>query len=204
MVMGKSLDFLESSNNLWYKGLVIIGLILFFILLLTTIFYPMFFTRKPSGKTNIHSNLMAWDNLQINDYGRIALALDFSELDTYILRHALKQANQQSHFLLIHVVESAGAKILGGNIDDQESQEDKIRLTFYADKLGQLGHAASIHLGYRNRTDEIARICLEEKADLLIMGAHGHTGLADFIYGQTIEGVRHRVRIPVLIVTGKD
>jgi manganese transport protein len=40
----------------------------------------------------------------------------------------------------------------------------------------------------------------EEQIDLLIIGAHGHTGIKDFIYGTTINAVRHELRIPVLIV----
>ena len=34
------------------------------------------------------------------------------------------------------------------------------------------------------------------------MGAHGHQGIKDLIYGQTIEEVRHKLQIPVLIVRG--
>jgi nucleotide-binding universal stress UspA family protein len=43
-------------------------------------------------------------------------------------------------------------------------------------------------------------IVKEEQVDLLIIGAHGHTGIKDFIYGTTINAVRHELRIPVLIV----
>ncbi len=32
------------------------------------------------------------------------------------------------------------------------------------------------------------------------MGAHGHKGLKDLIFGTTVEGVRHKVMIPVLVV----
>jgi manganese transport protein len=34
------------------------------------------------------------------------------------------------------------------------------------------------------------------------MGAHGHTGIKDIIFGTTINGVRHKVNAPVLVVTG--
>jgi manganese transport protein len=32
------------------------------------------------------------------------------------------------------------------------------------------------------------------------MGAHRHTGIMDYLYGETVERVRHKVKIPVLIV----
>jgi manganese transport protein len=35
---------------------------------------------------------------------------------------------------------------------------------------------------------------------MLVVGAHGHTGLKDFIYGETVNSVRHELKIPVLVV----
>jgi manganese transport protein len=35
---------------------------------------------------------------------------------------------------------------------------------------------------------------------MLVIGAHGHRGLQDFIYGETVDAVRHALKIPVLIV----
>jgi manganese transport protein len=55
-------------------------------------------------------------------------------------------------------------------------------------------------IGYRNRVSEIIRIVKETEADMLVMGAHRHSGLKDYIFGETIEDVRHACRIPVLIV----
>ena len=98
------------------------------------------------------------------------------------------------------MVESAGAKILGKYTADAEAISDEDYLKMYADHLTKLGKTAVACLGYRNRSSEIARICKEQQADLLIMGAHGHSGFLDFLYGQTIESVRHQVDIPVLVV----
>ena len=36
--------------------------------------------------------------------------------------------------------------------------------------------------------------------DLVIMGAHGHGGLKDLIFGNTINPVRHHLAVPMLIV----
>jgi manganese transport protein len=32
------------------------------------------------------------------------------------------------------------------------------------------------------------------------MGAHGHKGLQDIVFGTTINGVRHEIEVPVMIV----
>jgi len=33
-----------------------------------------------------------------------------------------------------------------------------------------------------------------------VIGAHGHSGLKDLIYGATTDAVRHELTIPVLVV----
>jgi manganese transport protein len=35
---------------------------------------------------------------------------------------------------------------------------------------------------------------------MLVAGAHGHTGFKDLIYVETVNTVRHELKIPVLIV----
>jgi manganese transport protein len=36
---------------------------------------------------------------------------------------------------------------------------------------------------------------------MLVIGSHGHTGFKDFIYGETVNAVRHEVKVPVLVVS---
>jgi manganese transport protein len=54
-------------------------------------------------------------------------------------------------------------------------------------------------LGFKNRKDEIARIVKENNCDLLVLGSHGHKSIKDFIFGETINTLRHKVDIPVFI-----
>jgi manganese transport protein len=35
---------------------------------------------------------------------------------------------------------------------------------------------------------------------MLVIGAHGHSGIKDLLYGQTVGAVRHELKIPVLVV----
>jgi manganese transport protein len=58
-------------------------------------------------------------------------------------------------------------------------------------------------LGFRNRAREIVRMVKESRADMLVVGAHGHRGIKDLIYGQTVNTVRHQLKIPVLMVNMK-
>ena len=52
----------------------------------------------------------------------------------------------------------------------------------------------------RSPKDEIIRAAREIHPDLIVMGAHGHRGLKDLIFGNTINAVRHEVSAPVLVV----
>jgi manganese transport protein len=141
------------------------------------------------------------ETLQINDYHKIAIALDFSADDHKLLSHAIKQGNAQSSFLLIHIVESASARLLGTDSDDLETRADQERLQVYLNFLHQKGFKATGRLGFNNRTKEIVKIIQEENADMLIIGGHGHTGIKDWIYGETVNDVRHSLKIPVLIIS---
>jgi len=47
--------------------------------------------------------------------------------------------------------------------------------------------------------EEIARIVTENNCELLVMGSHGHKTAKDWLFGETINSVRHKVKIPVFI-----
>ena len=136
-------------------------------------------------------------------FHHIALALDFSEHDETVIHHALAQGGRDAGYLLIHIVESAPAKYLGSETADFETAEDKVQLESYAAQLAQAGYQVKTAVGFRDRSTEIARLVHESGASLLVIGSHGHRGLKDWLYGETVNKVRHEVNIPVLVVKKK-
>jgi manganese transport protein len=90
--------------------------------------------------------------------------------------------------------------MLGLESDDFETRNDEQRLHLYVKQLQDMGFNASGHLGFRNRSKEIARLVTDQQAELLVIGAHRHRGLKDWLYGETINSVRHEISIPVLVV----
>jgi manganese transport protein len=138
--------------------------------------------------------------LEIPRFKKIAVALDFSPKDEKLLAFAIGQGGEDSEYILIHVVESASARMLGKQSDDLETRTDLERLNNYQSSLEKNNYRSITRLGYIHRTKEIVRIVQEENAEILVIGAHGHTGLKDFIYGETVNTVRHELKIPVLIV----
>ncbi|HLX66952.1 MAG TPA: Nramp family divalent metal transporter [Puia sp.] len=161
-----------------------------------------FFTRA-AGKTIplVHPQPDALQDWTPPVFHHIAIALDFSAHDQKLLAYAVGQGGKGARYLLIHVVESASASMLGRESDDLETRKDLERLDEYRHALEEKGFNSYTVLGYRHRSREIARIVNQQKADMLVIGSHGHTGLKDFIYGETVNAVRHEVRVPVLVVS---
>jgi len=100
----------------------------------------------------------------------------------------------------MHIVETAGAMWYGSEIADHEANEDAASLENYAAQLKLQGYRVETKVGYGNPRRTIPEIVNDYGADLLVMGAHGHHWAKDLVFGTTVDTVRHRVNIPVLIV----
>ncbi len=192
---------LFASDAMWYwKVLLLIGLILFISLFLIMTFLPLIKRRQKKQRATMHGETVQLLDLTVKTNRLIAVSLDFTASDGKLIAHAVAQGNADATYLLLHVVESVSARYLGEASDDEETRKDKLRLENYALQLEEKGIKVMTAIGYRNRVTEIIRIVKTSGADMLVMGAHRHSGLKDYIFGETIEDVRHAVTIPVLIV----
>lgn len=199
-MLTNEMNAIFEGEVLWQKVLVTIGALICFALLVYIILNPFISKVKKPVSIKIHPDGSFIKELSIPRFYKIAIALDFSEHDEKLLAYAIGQGREDTHYLLVHIVESASAKLFGDESDDYESRKDKERLNFYVRELQGRGFTAEGFLGYKNRAKEIVRIAKGVNADMLVMGAHGHTGIQDFIYGETVNTVRHELKIPVLIV----
>jgi manganese transport protein len=163
-------------------------------------FLPILQKRMQKQRVTLHGETVTLENLSVKKTTRIAIALDFSKSDQKLIAHAVAQGHTSVTYILLHVVESASARYLGEASDDDETRKDRQRLENYAAQLQEMGYKVDAFIGYRSRVKEIIRIVKESEADMLVMGAHRHSGLKDYIFGETIEDVRHALPIPVLIV----
>jgi manganese transport protein len=202
MVIEQATDYFMHSDNLFWKTIIILAGVAFVVLLIIAIAYPLITNKKLKDvPLQVHKTEKAIDDVELPVYNRIAVALGFSDRDKELLAHAVKQSDSLTKIVLIHIVESASAKVLGTESDDLETRKDQEKLDEYVAFLRQKGFNAESLLGFRNRQKEIPRLVKEANADLLIIGAHGHSGVKDWLYGETIEAVRHQLKIPVLIVS---
>ncbi|HEY4937253.1 MAG TPA: Nramp family divalent metal transporter [Puia sp.] len=199
LVLEEGMQFFNLPGLLIWKILCILVLLGALALLLYILIHPLLSKAVVKDDT-LHGEGNVITKLEIPKFGRIAVALDFSRQDEKLLAFAIGQGGTESNYILIHVVESASARMLGKQSDDLETRTDQERLNSYQLSLKKNNYKAVTRLGYINRTKEIVRIVKEEEAEILVIGAHGHTGLKDFIYGETVNTVRHELKIPVLIV----
>jgi len=188
------------ASDGWYINFLIIPVAILIGLLLIYIFvYPIFAGSR--DKSNVpHGNAINIDTIDQIKYDHIGITVDFSKNDRTTIEHAMIQGGKKAIYHLIHVVETAAARYHGTAAMDHETQRDAENLEKYADNLRQLGYQAVPHIGFGRAATAIAAITIENKLDLLVMGAHGHKGLKDLIFGTTVESVRHKVTIPVLVV----
>jgi len=185
----------------WYVYVIVVPLAILIGLLLLFIFlYPLVNSGKKEVNAAPHGNALNIQEIEKISYVRIGITVDFSKNDRNTIRHALIQGGKGAHYYLIHVVETAVARYHGKSALDYETQSDADNLEKYRNNLAELGYESTAHIGYGGTVQAIVEIADKNKLELLVMGAHGHQGIKDLILGTTVNSVRHKVSIPVLIV----
>lgn len=199
MLMNEAVDIFNTGSLI--AKILIVAFVAFFAGLLAYItFQPLMSRSKKTAAIKIHPDIKDLQEMQLPQFKRVGIALDFSEADQKLILHGLGQGNSDSSFFLLHVVESASASLLGKESNDFETNNDKERLATYVKELTLRGMKAEGYLGFNHRSAEIVRLAKELEVDMLVMGAHRHSGLKDILYGETVNTVRHELTIPVLIV----
>ncbi|MCX6317797.1 MAG: Nramp family divalent metal transporter [Bacteroidetes bacterium] len=200
MVIGQASDFFLHSDNFFWKAVIVLAGIGYAVLLIVAIFYPLLKKEKPQLPVVLHPHATPLQEIQVPVYNTIAVALDFSTNDHKLIAHALGQGNANTRYVLIHIVESAATRIIGKEADDLETRKDQEHINEYVKQLKEKNIVATGLLGFNERAREIVRLVKETNTELLVIGAHGHTGIKDLLYGQTVDTVRHDLKIPVLVV----
>src|SRR3989442_8565282 len=136
-------------------------------------------------------------------YRKILVALENSRADESLLPHVTELAKRlHSQLLLVHVADGWAAR----NFDQlklAESEEMKADRGYLESTTGRLraaGLDVGAHLAMGDPATEILKTAEREQCDLIAMTTHGHRLIGDLILGSTINEVRHRASVPVLLV----
>ena len=138
-------------------------------------------------------------------YKKILVALENSKADKALLPHVAELAGHfHSELLLVHVADGWVARNFEKMklAESEEMKEDRSYLEKKAGELREKGLQVTTHLALGDPPSEILRVAKHEHCDLIAMTTHGHRFVADLVLGSTIEEVRHKSLIPILVVRG--
>jgi nucleotide-binding universal stress UspA family protein len=136
-------------------------------------------------------------------YHKILVALENSRTDASLLPHVTELATRLgSRLLLVHVADGWAARNFSQLklAESDEMKADRAYLEQAVVELRLKGLSVSAHLALGDPATEILKTAEAERCDLIAMTSHGHRLIGDIIYGSTINEVRHRTSIPILVV----
>jgi manganese transport protein len=199
MIYNQSLEFYsDTSHGMVFKiGVALLEILLTLVLIYITI--KPFITQNIYKAYEAHGHVKDLDLKSLGTPKHIAIAVDYSAKDSNAVSKGLQMGGKSAKYLLIHVSDTPNAMLYGNQTTDSESMSDKNNLVKYAAQLISEGYEVDFKLGYGKPSKAIAQIVNESGVELLIMGAHGHKGIQDILFGTTIDDVRHQIKVPVLI-----
>ncbi|MBL7778523.1 MAG: Nramp family divalent metal transporter [Chitinophagales bacterium] len=190
-----------SASPLLFYGIILPLVLLALLLLLVIVYYAIKGKTKNVYQANTpHGVALTIPTIEQKVYNTIAICVDFSGNDLRAITEGVSHGTKSTKFYLLHIVETAGAHSYGSDIHDFETDEDTIQVMKYVNDLRAQGYDVEPKLGYGKPQKEIVRLCKETNTELLVLAKHGHSGIMDFIFGETIGVVRHNVKCFVLVV----
>lgn len=138
-------------------------------------------------------------------YQNILVALDHTKADDVLLPHITELATKmKSRLLLVHVADGFVARNYN-QLKLAESEEMKADREYLESTVARVrketGLTVHAKLALGDPPHEILRLAEEEKCDLIAMTTHGHRLIGDILFGSTIEYVRHRTHVPLLVIS---
>jgi manganese transport protein len=202
LVFNEIKNWLTNAENPVILWITVVPLSIGFLILLLYIVVKPFITKTKTAFLNHSPHNLKLQYESKGGYNRknIAISVDFSNADECAINNAFDLGGKDAKYTLIHIVETIGAIMYGDNIEDHETQVDEKLLEEYQIMLSGKGFDVAIKLGFGKPDKIIPKIINEGDFDILVMGTHGHTGLKDLIFGTTVDKLRHKIAIPLLIV----
>jgi manganese transport protein len=200
-------DWLRNAGEwrVWFEAGLIPLLAALAALLAWIIFHPVLpdWVRR-FGRAPIELPAAVATDLPSPLYQKILVPLDHSARDRDAIAHATAMAKQHNAKLyLLHVEEDVTSQVYGSLASTAEVEAGAAYLRGIAAQLEEQHVAVEMMVRHsRSPKREIVRYAEELMPDLVVMGAHGHKGLKDIIFGTTINAVRHKLRVPLLVVRG--
>jgi manganese transport protein len=202
ITVGEWLTHAGSSRG-WLELLLIPALAGLAFLLLWVLLEPMVPAwRRRFGRAPVEMPFAVAADLPSLSYRKILVPLDHTDRDRAAIAHAASLAHSNhATIYLLHVEEGVTSQVYGPLASTAEVLAGDQYLAEIAKSLDSAGVKVETVVRHsRKPRTEIVEYAQELQPDLIVMGAHGHKGLKDIIFGTTINAVRHKLKIPLLVV----
>ena len=184
-----------------------LGGVAFLTLLTIVIGWPWFKAQRqiatPVERVSVNLEQDARPVLRSAAYTRILVPLDHSEADQEAINNALALARMHdAKIILLHVEEGVTSQMFGSLASTAEVTEGQAYLAGIERALLEQSVGVEIVVRHgKTPAHEIVAAVRDLAPDLLVMASHGHSGIKDLIFGTTINAVRHKIKVPMMIVS---
>jgi len=145
-------------------------------------------------------------------YQSILLATDFSEPAGEAAAHAIALARATGARLhLLHVIEEFSywesfslKSFPSPEVLDELAKSARLALDDLVDEKDRAGLAITTEVRHGKPFVEIIRAARDAGADVVVIGSHGASGLAETLFGSTAETVVRKAPCAVLVVRHPD
>ena len=139
-------------------------------------------------------------------YTRILMPLENSGYDRAIIDHVCALAKLcAAEVIVMHVADGWAARNQHQLAlrESEEMREDRLYVEGVCKELCDAGVQSECLLAGGDAGKEISDAAQREACDLIAMAVHGHGFIQDVLRGSVSNEVKHRSKIPVLLVRGE-
>ena len=146
-------------------------------------------------------------------YGRILHATDYSKASARALAEAIALAKQnRAELLVLHVIDPVtpyavrddiGGAELYVKLEESTKQEAVRSMNALIEKLRKAKVKTKSLLLRGTAHEQIVKAAKNRRANLIVIGTHGRTGLSKLLMGSVANKVVSTAHCPVLTVRGK-
>jgi nucleotide-binding universal stress UspA family protein len=134
-------------------------------------------------------------------YSHILVPLENSSSDQAILTHIRPLAQlTKAKLTIIHVADGFMARNQKRLGESEEMRQDWAYLQKIEEQFRAEGYEVRAILACGDPADNIMEVVERDGVDLIAMSVHGHRFLQDLILGSVSSAIKHRARVPVLLV----
>lgn len=145
---------------------------------------------------------------------KILVPVDFSEMASHALDFAIELSEKvKGEILLVHVIEMpVGHLSFTGEVNTTGMEAfytgEFIKATHnkldeWSKRVIDAGQKVTVHMKYGNAFTNISKLISEEKANWIVMGSKGASGLREVFIGSNAERMIRHAECPVFIIKGE-